>query len=447
MAQRWRALQRGAALLAHHTESAASTQVLSACSTSATSLLQQITLDQRNGGGAWQQHQHAWGSSSHRTFFSFARKKPDAGAAAAATTGDDASTSRSEPVADPTPVGPPEFFPLPESAPDAIEAASAIHQACSALERASILSAKADAFFSASWCISGLQAVHDSLGTPWFLSIAIFNITLRLLTFPLMVVAQKGSAKMMAFNHNLIHAKKLQEAAMKATSQEEHQRLFTAFRNEYNVQAAKHGDPVKTALVVPGVMILNGAIFLSIFNGVSKLMAAKVPSLTTGGALWFTDLTSPDPYFGLPLMCTAVTLAMVEYGINLAGDAGPMPEDRAKMTNGLKNFMRVMAFMFIPAGGYVAAGTAVLWVSNTAFGVAQGLTLRNDGFRRRVGLPTMQALRDMNSQVMAANAAASPAPGAASAAAALSAAADSSAPASAAPLLTNSPAGAAKARR
>nr|ACL98473.1 mitochondrial translocase OXA1 [Chlamydomonas reinhardtii] len=233
------------------------------------------------------------------------------------------------------------------------------------------------------------------------------------------------------------------------TSQEEHQRLFQAFRNEYNVQTAKHGDPVKTALVVPGVMILNGAIFLSIFNGVSKLMAAKVPSLTTGGALWFSDLTSPDPYFGLPLMCTAVTLAMVEYGINLAGDAGPMPEDRAKMTNGLKNFMRVMAFMFIPAGGYVAAGTAVLWVSNTAFGVVQGLTLRNDRFRRRVGLPTMQALRDMNAKVMAANAAGTPASAGAagaSAAATLAAAADTSAPASAAPLLSNSPVGA-KARR
>ena len=46
--------------------------------------------------------------------------------------------------------------------------------------------------------------------------------------------------------------------------------------------------------------------------------------------------------------------------------------------------------MFIPAGNYVAAGTAVLWVSNTAFGVFQGLMLRNDGFRSRVGLPTMQ---------------------------------------------------------
>jgi hypothetical protein len=58
----------------------------------------------------------------------------------------------------------------------------------------------------------------------------------------------------------------------------------------------------------------------------------QVPSLTVGGTAWFTDLTQYDPYYGLPLMCTAVTLAMVQYGINLAGDAGPMPAEREAMT-------------------------------------------------------------------------------------------------------------------
>ena len=43
-------------------------------------------------------------------------------------------------------------------------------------------------------------------------------------------------------------------------------------------QVSKNGDPVKTALVVPGVMLLNGGIFLSIFYAISKLMAAKVGS-------------------------------------------------------------------------------------------------------------------------------------------------------------------------
>ncbi|KAG2492202.1 hypothetical protein HYH03_009449 [Edaphochlamys debaryana] len=319
-----------------------------------------------------------------------------------------------------------------------MDVVDAIHQATGALEKASIMAAKSDAFFAASWCISGLQMAHEALGTPWWLSIAAFNITLRILTFPLMVMGQKGSAKMMEFNYNLLHAKKLQEAAMKATTQEEHNRLYQAFRSEYTAQTSKHGDPVKTAMVVPGVMLFNGFIFISIFNGISKLMAAKVPSLTVGGAAWFTDLTAPDPYFGLPIMCTAVTLMMVEYGINLAGDA-PMPTDRKNVTTGLKWMLRGLAFMFIPAGNYVAAGTAVLWVSNTAFGVVQGLVLRNDTFRRRVGLPTMQAIRDMNAKVMEANAAAAPNPAGMPSANPFATRSDDPAPAVATPLLKQGP--------
>ena len=33
--------------------------------------------------------------------------------------------------------------------------------------------------------------------------------------------------------------------------------------------------------------------------------------------------------------------------------------------------MRGMSLMFLPAGGYVSAGTAILWVSNSVFAVGQ----------------------------------------------------------------------------
>ena len=39
-----------------------------------------------------------------------------------------------------------------------------------------------------------------------------------------------------------------------------------------------------------------------------------------GGMLWFNDLTIPDPYYGLPIVCCAVTLALVEYGISMTGE-------------------------------------------------------------------------------------------------------------------------------
>lgn len=41
-------------------------------------------------------------------------------------------------------------------------------------------------------------------------------------------------------------------------------------------------------------------------------MAERVPSFKEGGALWFTDLTTADPYFILPIMSGLFTLATIE---------------------------------------------------------------------------------------------------------------------------------------
>jgi YidC/Oxa1 family membrane protein insertase len=67
---------------------------------------------------------------------------------------------------------------------------------------------------------------------------------------------------------------------------EEQARLFKDFQIEYSNQVAQNGNPMRTALVLPGTMIGNGFIFLSIFGGVSKLMAAKVRACYLPHALW-----------------------------------------------------------------------------------------------------------------------------------------------------------------
>jgi hypothetical protein len=57
------------------------------------------------------------------------------------------------------------FFPLAESS---LEAMGAIGQACDAVERASLAAVKADAWFSASWFITGIEYVHEEYGLPWW---------------------------------------------------------------------------------------------------------------------------------------------------------------------------------------------------------------------------------------------------------------------------------------
>ena len=110
---------------------------------------------QRGGGGSWQQQ--SWAGSIGVRYAS--TRSSEAASSYSGFVDDSASTSGT----DLTP--PVEYFPLPESS--AAEVASAIHQACEALERASILGAKADTFFSASWCITGLQTVHETMGSLW----------------------------------------------------------------------------------------------------------------------------------------------------------------------------------------------------------------------------------------------------------------------------------------
>ena len=69
----------------------------------------------------------------------------------------------------------------------------------------------------------------------------------------------------------------------------------------------------------------------------------QVPSMVEGGALWFTDLTSADPYYGLPILTGSFMLAMVQ--LNAAeGMQGQSPS----MIKNFKIAMSVLAVAIIP---------------------------------------------------------------------------------------------------
>ena len=52
-------------------------------------------------------------------------------------------------------------------------------------------------------------------------------------------------------------------------------------------------------------LLCTGVVFSSMFFGLRGMAYLPVESLTTGGALWFTDLTAIDPYIILPLLTSA----------------------------------------------------------------------------------------------------------------------------------------------
>jgi hypothetical protein len=52
-----------------------------------------------------------------------------------------------------------------------------------------------------------------------------------------------------------------------------------------------------------------------------------------------------------------------------------------------------MALLFLPFGGLVPAGVALLWVTNSFFSVILGVLLRQDAIRAALGLPTLARLQ------------------------------------------------------
>jgi membrane protein insertase Oxa1/YidC/SpoIIIJ len=103
--------------------------------------------------------------------------------------------------------------------------------------------------------------------------------------------------------------------------------------------------------------------------------------MTYEGALWFPDLTVPDPWFGLPVMCALTTLAMIR-----------SPSFAASMGSGgqsdvMRKVMLAVSLMFIPAGYYASSAIALLWTINSAVGIAQNAVFANPKVRAALELP------------------------------------------------------------
>lgn len=65
---------------------------------------------------------------------------------------------------------------------------------------------------------------------------------------------------------------------------------------------------------VNGVLYLSfqAPVFISFFIALRKMAYLPVPSLQTGGLLWFPDLTAADPFYILPLAVTGTMVFILE---------------------------------------------------------------------------------------------------------------------------------------
>jgi YidC/Oxa1 family membrane protein insertase len=161
-----------------------------------------------------------------------------------------------------------------------------------------------------------LEHVHVLAGTPWWASIALTALIVRLaLLYPNFMGTD--NAARMAIVAPL--AKPLMEK-MKDASRLGDTAETMRIRAELQMMNKRAGVKYWKALVP----LLQAPIGFGTFFLLRGMANLPVPGLETGGTLWFSNLTVPDPFFLLPLATAGVLHMVIRVSICLLPDSSKL---------------------------------------------------------------------------------------------------------------------------
>lgn len=154
--------------------------------------------------------------------------------------------------------------------------------------------------------MQAVDQVHLIGGLPYWEAIIISTLALRLILLPSAVWVARDISQMKALRPEV---KKIKESFGGVTSAEDPTLRYKFVAKVQELFSIHSVNPFRTA----ALSIIQLPVFLSIFIGLRK-MGDYYPEFSTGGALWFHDLSSPDPYLILPVVNAMTFLVMVEVG-------------------------------------------------------------------------------------------------------------------------------------
>ncbi|XP_064611199.1 mitochondrial inner membrane protein OXA1L-like [Liolophura sinensis] len=249
------------------------------------------------------------------------------------------------------------YIPEPPPLPEPVEIADCLN----ALGEPTLQSLGLAGMWPSGLVQSSLEMLHVSAGLPWWGSIAVFTVFLRLCMFPLVIKSQRNAANLS--NHMPTMAR-LQDRFSKARMSGNTLEAARAGEELMSFMKRNEIKPFKNFLVP----LAQLPVFVSMFVGLRQMANLPVESMKTGGMFWFTDLTVADPFYALPLLTMATFLLTVEVGV-----------DGVKantMTHGMKWFMRAMPVFIFPFISNFPMAMLCYWMTSNTFSLIQVLFLK-----------------------------------------------------------------------
>ncbi|XP_034020365.1 mitochondrial inner membrane protein OXA1L isoform X2 [Thalassophryne amazonica] len=221
-----------------------------------------------------------------------------------------------------------------------------------------------------------LEMIHVDLGLPWWGAIIAGTVLARLAMFPVIVKGQRETAKM---NNVLPEMTKLTER-MNDAKRSGNKFEFARAYSDLMLFQKKHDVSPLRGFLVP---LVQAPVFMSFFIGLRKMAYLPVPSLQTGGALWFSDLTVADPFYILPLAVTGTMFLILELGAESGVDNPNL--------RGLRTVFRIMPFVILPLTISFPTAVFTYWLTSNCFSLGQVTLLKHPWVRKKLKIPLMVA--------------------------------------------------------
>lgn len=217
-----------------------------------------------------------------------------------------------------------------------------------------------------------LEFMHVDLGLPWWGAIVVGTVVARLLVFPVIVKGQREAAKL---NNVLPELTKL-TTKMNDAKQSGNKFEFAKAYSELNLFQKKHDVNPLRGFLIP---IAQAPIFISFFIALRKMAYLPVPSMQTGGVLWFPDLTIADPFYILPIAVTGTMFFILELGAESGIDN---PNLRT-----MKTVFRIMPLIILPMTINFPTAVFTYWMTSNCFSLGQVALLKHPLVREKLKIP------------------------------------------------------------
>ncbi|XP_076922991.1 mitochondrial inner membrane protein OXA1-like [Bidens hawaiensis] len=230
--------------------------------------------------------------------------------------------------------------------------------------------AAADSWIPVAALQYAIDGIHNFTGLNWWASIVITTLVIRTLTIPIMINQLKATSKLTILRPQLEEIKQeMQDRGMSpsavAEGQEKMKRVFS-----------EHG--VSTFTPLKGLLI-QGPLFVSFFLAIQN-MVEKVPSFKTGGASWFLDLTTADPFYLLPCLTAFSFWITVELNMQEGLEGNPA-------ANIMKNVSRGFAALTVPLTASFPKALFCYWITSNLFSLVYGYIIKKPSVKKMLNIP------------------------------------------------------------